>query len=374
MQQSESRRAAIVKRLLNLNISTNRELQDIVKLTAVICKTPVALITLLDDEKQYMAFKAGTDVNDISIADSFCGYAIAQQGIMEVPDMLLDERFINNPFVSGNTAVRFYAGSPLTIQNGESLGTLCVVDLKPNSLSDDQKQMLQILSRQVTNILEFEMSLKLLKEEINKVQESELKLKAIFQSSPVTHILIDREMQVLAFNNAAACNILLLNKKVIREGIPLTSVVSTRAADVLTEHFETAIAGKQVCIEQKISYGVTGTYWWEIELNPVYNHKDEIIGVTLDITNITAKVRDRENIVAQNKALKEIAQLQSHEIRRPVANILGLLDVLESPDAEEYDQCIQYLKAEAVALDKKIRQIVEITHKKLKADHYDGCI
>jgi len=366
MQQSASRRAAIVKRLLSLNISTQQELQDIVKLTAIICKTPVALITLLDDEKQHMALKWGTDVNEAPLESAFCSYTIAQQEIVEVQDILLDERFANNPRVTSSTAVRFYAGSPLIVKTGESLGTLCVIDQKPNALSEDQKQMLQILSRQIVNILEFEMSLKLLKEEIAKVQESEFKLKAIFQSSPVTHILLNKAMQVLAFNKAAADHILLLNKKVICEGAALTLFMSDVAADMLITHFKTAVSGKRVSIEQKINYGLAGTYWWEVTLNPAFDHNNDIMGVTMDVTNITSKVQDRESIVAQNTALKEIAQIQSHEMRRPVANILGLLNILEMPHSPDYNLHIRYIREEATALDKKIHQIVYITDKKLK--------
>lgn len=366
MKESEIRRAAIVKRLLSLDLSTKKELQDIIKLVAVICKTPVAFITLLDDKKQYIRSNIGLDIESTPIEEAFCRYTVLQNEVLEVPNTLLDGRFTNNLLVTGHPNIRFYAGSPLTTQSGDNIGSLCVIDNKPNTLNDEQKQMLQILSRQVTNILEFELSLKLLKEEIAKVQESEIKLKSIFQSSPTAHVLVDKEMNVLAFNKAAADFVLMLNKKIIKEAVPLTAFLSKTSAAKIINHCKTALAGRQTSIEQRITYGINGEYWWSLDFNPVFNHNEDIIGVSLDATNITEKMKAKEEILVQNKVLKEIARLQSHEIRRPVANILGLVDMLEIPAKGDFPLHVQYLKEEVQALDKIIRQVVDRTNTKLK--------
>ena len=118
MQESERRRAAIVKRLLSLNLSTKKELHDIIKLTAVICQTPTVLISLLDSEKQHLDVRIGLEQDSTPLEDAFCRYTILQDEVMEVTDSWLDERFSNNRLVTAGPLIRFYAGSPLKTQSG----------------------------------------------------------------------------------------------------------------------------------------------------------------------------------------------------------------------------------------------------------------
>lgn len=360
MIETETRRAAIVQRLLNLKLSSQQELQDIVKLASAICKTPIALITLLDNEHQHIRFEVGLPVRQTPLEDAFCRYTILQNDVMEVPDAWLDDRFIHNTLVTGSPYIRYYAGAPLKTQTGESLGSLCVIDRKPNFLNEEQKSLLQVLSHQVITILEFELSLGLLKEEVAKVQESEIKLKSIFNSSPTSHVLVDKDMRILTFNRAAADYIKALNHKTIKEGELFYDFLNETTVPVFTENFRMAVQGQRITLDHQVNYGNQGILWWEFFFNPVTDWQGHIIGVSLDATNITERVKYKKSILAQNAALREIAQIQSHEIRRPVANILGLLDLIDDSglDAKDYYRLI---KAETLALDEKIREIVQLT-------------
>ncbi len=361
MQESEARRAQIVKRLKSLDMSTKRELEDIITLTSLICKSPIVLITLLDDQKQYIHFQTGLDVEETPLEDAFCRFTILQDEVLEVKDSLLDGRFVNNPLVTGFPNIRFYAGSPLQTQSGQNIGSLCVIDQKPNVLTEEQKQVLKILAHQVSTILEFELSLKMLREETGKVQESEIKLKSIFQSSPTAHIFVNKEMIVLAFNRSAADFVTLLNDKAMKEGQPITSFISENAIEFITHNISLALAGERVYLERKAEYERSKPVWWAMEFNPVKNHHGEIIGVSIDSTDVTERVNSKEEILQQNNALRKIAQIQSHEIRRPVANIIGLLGLLEDSNSDDFVQNYQFMKEEVASLDKKIHDIVRLT-------------
>ncbi len=127
---------------------------DLTELAARICEAPIALISLVDEKRQWFKSKVGTTVKETSRDVSFCAHAIRQSGLFIVPDATQDARFANNPLVVSDPKIRFYAGAPLITPDGYALGTLCVIDKVPRELRPDQKQALSILARHVVSQLE----------------------------------------------------------------------------------------------------------------------------------------------------------------------------------------------------------------------------
>lgn len=121
---------------------------DFAKLAAQMCQTPIAFVSLVAQDRQWFKAKVGTDVEQTHRDISFCAHAIAQNQLMIVPDATQDLRFKDNPLVVQSPHVRFYAGAPLVAPNGTIVGTLCVLDLRPRTLSQEQVQALQALARQ----------------------------------------------------------------------------------------------------------------------------------------------------------------------------------------------------------------------------------
>ncbi len=145
---------------------------DITSIAASICNTPIALINILADDKQFFKSHLGLDINSTSLEHSICKHAIASDGVyFEVPDLSVDERFKENPYVSNDPSYRFYFGVPLTVHGGVTVGTLCVLGNKPKSLTEKQKNSLQKLSKQVVYLMELRSKNKLLELYQSKVEE-----------------------------------------------------------------------------------------------------------------------------------------------------------------------------------------------------------
>ena len=143
---------------------------DLAQLAAYVCGTPMAVVSLLDDERQWLKARVGIDLREVPREQTFCQYALRANDVFEIPDTLADARYASNPMVTGAPHIRFYVGTPLLTPEGYSLGTLCAFDTVPRSLSTDQREALRLLARQVMAHLELRRTRLLLDDERRKLE------------------------------------------------------------------------------------------------------------------------------------------------------------------------------------------------------------
>lgn len=152
--EHETARLEALKQYRILDTPPEQTYDDFTLLASYICKVPIALISLIDTERQWFKSKVGLEVNETGRDVSFCN-TISTPEMLIVNDALLDNRFVNNPLVTADPRIRFYAGAPLITPEGHILGSLCVIDRKPRVLSETQKTALEALARQVMIQLEW---------------------------------------------------------------------------------------------------------------------------------------------------------------------------------------------------------------------------
>ena len=155
----ESARLASLRAYRILDTEPEQAFDDIVLLASQICGAPISLITLVDEHRQWFKARVGVSIMETSRSVSFCAHAIQGRATFVVPDALDDDRFRENPMVRGEPHIRFYAGAPLISREGQAIGTLCVVDRVPRTLTDEQERALEALRRQAESQLELKRNL-----------------------------------------------------------------------------------------------------------------------------------------------------------------------------------------------------------------------
>lgn len=151
------RRKAALHSFEILDSAAERSFDSLVQLASSICGTPIALISLLDDHRQWFKARVGLDASETPLSMSFCARAVETESadVFVVLDATADPRFRDNPLVTGSPDVRFYAGAPLITSDRIPLGTLCVIDTAPRQMTESQLSALKILAQQAVCLLEF---------------------------------------------------------------------------------------------------------------------------------------------------------------------------------------------------------------------------
>jgi PAS domain S-box-containing protein len=274
----EARRIKHLREYGVLDTPPEQGLDELTALAAQICETPIALISLVDENRQWFKATFGLEMVESPRNTSFCSYALDQRELFIVPDAAQDERFAQTPLVTGEPHIRFYAGAPLVGPEDTALGTLCVIDRVPRTLTELQKQALQVLARQVMAHLE-------LRRQTRELVVSEERLQLVTDNARVGLVIVNQDRRYIYANNAYA-EIL---------GLPSSAIVGERVQDVLPEIYEEQIGPRlaRAFSGQRVTYelckpAADGDCYYEVRYEP--RKADGAVAlVVVVITDITER-------------------------------------------------------------------------------------
>lgn len=356
---NEPERLQALRRYEILDTAPEQEFDDIVLLASRICEAPIATISLVDENRQWFKSKVGTELKETSRDIAFCAHGILQADVFVVKDAAQDERFADNPLVTGESRVRFYAGAPLIAEGGQSLGMLCVNDHIPRELTDEQKQSLQALSRQVVAQLELRRKIRQLEQTIIDRERADAAL-AVERSLMCalmenTHDLIyfkDTESKFIRCSTSVASLFGLQDvAQLIGKG---DSELSTHEHSVgfLKDEQEIMRTGKPLLDKVEKVVCRQGEVKWELTSKmPLRNKAGEIIGtfgISKDITAIKATQDELVRVHKQLVAETDQRKLSEHQSRMMEAELsqahkLEAIGQLAAGIAHEINTPIQYV-------------------------------
>jgi len=360
----EKQRLLLVNKFSSINFESNRELNDILTLMTELFHVPIGLITLMGEHRQFIKVKVGIDIESFDRENSFCKYLIGSN-VLVISDTLLDERLKDHPLVTEGYKIRFYAGVPLITTSGYHLGSLCVLDHKPHEFSAKQEETLAILSRQVISILEFKMGITLLQEQKDRAEASERKLRAFFDSSVSSHMLIGKDLKVIDFNKNASFYVKDILRKQIKIGSNASDFVSEQFKNEFLCSFKRALFGRKINKDVLIGYTCKGEIWWNISFYPIKDEAGKVVSVSYNATDISERKMQSNAICTQNASLANIAYIHAHEYRRPVASIMGIMNIIKEDNYRAEKECLLMMEAAVNELDGKIKEVIKCSEKVL---------
>lgn len=196
LPSDEPDRLLALRALEVLDSAPESAFDDLAALAAGLCDAPIALVSLVEEARQWFKARVGIAADQTGRAESFCAYAMLQDAVFEVPDARADARFAGNPLVVGAPWIRFYAGARLIGRSGHCYGALCVIDTRPRSLSESQHAQLQRLARLTANQLEA-------RRERIEADRRHVMLATLLETMPSAAVTCDRDGKLQQFNRLA---------------------------------------------------------------------------------------------------------------------------------------------------------------------------
>lgn len=335
---NERERLAALARYGVLDSDPEPSFDEIVRLAAYICQTPIASISLIDANRQWFKARVGVTASEGPRETSFCGHVVESGRMLVVPDARLDRRFVDNPAVEADSPIVFYAGAPLETAEGYTLGTLCTADHRPRELSPEQLDMLTTLSRIVVRQLDLQHSER-------RRQAVEAQLAAASQSARDAHRLrqrfFDVSLDMLCIAgldgyfkelNPAWTKTLGWSTDEL-EARPFVDFVHPDDRAKTIAESAALVNGDHVTVHFENRYQTkSGDYRWLSWIAVPDMTNQVLLATARDVT--LAKAREHELMVARrlaetaNQAKSDFLAKMSHELRTPLNSVIGFTKLL----------------------------------------------
>lgn len=357
--------------LLSYNILDTpyeEDFDELAQLIALICDVPIAVISMIDDKRQWYKAKVGIEGSETPKEETFCQHTVLQDELLEISDALLDERVKNNPHVTSENGIRFYAGMPLKAENGSNIGTVCVVDGKPKELNDRQKKALKLLTRHAMHLIEVRQKNKSLGTELNsilekKIEQTQRKLELKEIENKDLMKAVKNSSGVVEFNPDGT--IISINKN-------FEEVSGYSESELLGSHHKMLITPEDYAesdrLWKSLGQGIFKTgrvrrihkdgseFYLQASYNPIQNLEGKVIKVVKISQDITKEIEAAISLQKAKEMAEDLNEQKdnfianvSHEIRTPIHAVLGFTDLLLENEGDKHK--INYLNAVKIAGD-----------------------
>lgn len=306
---NEKKRLEVLQSLKILDTLPERDFDQITFLASQICDTPVALISLIDEERQWFKSKIGIEASETPRDLAFCAHAILEENIFIVPDATQDARFFDSPLVTSGPQIQFYAGAPLKSPDGHALGTVCVIDSKPRQLSPQQILALQSLSEQVTRLIELRLQIAALKKFQEQIQFKNKATDTILEGV----VLQDKAGAIIDFNPAATA-ILGVSPEQLRGQKslnPVTHAIKEDGSEFLASDQPASLCLQTGLAQKNVIMGIVNahhqTTWIKINCVPLLQEGSATPSFSVtSFADITEEVRVKKDLEKQKADLRFI--------------------------------------------------------------------
>lgn len=361
---NELNRLAALRSYHILDTATEKDFDDLTELASAICDTPIALISLVDKDRQWFKSHKGTEITETHRDVSFCAHAINNPtDLLEVVDASADERFKNNPLVTGETQLTFYAGVPLVDEQGFALGSLCVLDREPKKLTPAQQSALKTLAAQVVTQLKLRRKLIELENAGSRIQ----KLNALLTNKEREAMqIIEHTPMAMALHIGEDMNIRFANKMMLKAwgknetvfGMPFYLALPELAAldfpRTMRQVYRKGIPYHQT--EERMVFqheGVIKEFYYSYSFTPLFLPNGEVWGILNTALDMTKVVQSRLSVERAEESLR--LAVQSADLG--TWYIDGI--TREFTPSTRLKELFGYLPHEAMSYEAAISQITE---------------
>jgi len=395
--KSEAARLASLDQYALLDTPAEEEFDALTRLAAYIAGTPIALITFVDHERQWFKSKVGLALPQTPRSQAFCHYTIQGDDVLEVPDAQRDERFLDNPLVTGEPHIRYYCGVPLTTREGYQLGSLCVIDRQPRQLDAARQEALRTLAGEVMARLELKRQKQKLEEQTRQMEFNEAQYQAMFDESEGYLFTHNFKGIILAANGAAIKALGYRKDDLI--GKDLSQFLVLRLPSRLADYLTQTQAGQAISGVIRVVTAGGEERYWQYRNFPSYRASGEpyVICSAHDVTDKEklartmrkakeelekqVQLRTRELQVSNIALTQAKAELNtflyraSHDLRGPLCSIEGLLGLARAEENPlEQRQYLELMQQTVRKLNRMLESLLSYTlntHNSLTTERVD---